>query len=127
MLKRSVHHGKWIKYDERDGSVKSEENYADGKLNGVSKFFYPGGVIIHRSINYKSGLLDGKSEFLVEGNKIGETNYKENKKHGDMMLFSKKGKLIYHVIYKDGLKLGMSLRKYPTNTFHQKIKNNYFA
>ena len=37
-----IHHGKWVKYDERDGSVKSEENYTDGKLNGVSKFYYQG-------------------------------------------------------------------------------------
>ena len=90
-LKRSVNHGKWIKYSEVDGSVKSEENYNEGKLNGVSKFYHPGGVIIHRSISYKDGLLDGKSEYFSRrGNKIGETNYKENKKHGDMMLYSKK-------------------------------------
>ena len=72
--------------------------------------------------------MDGKSEFFGrKGNKIGETNYKENKKHGDMMLFSKKGKLIYHVIYKEGVKTRDVIKKYPTNTFHQKIKNNYFA
>ena len=123
VLKRSVHHGKWVKYDEVDGSVKSEENYADGKLNGVSKFYHPGGVITHRSINYKNGLLDGKSEFFGrKGNKIGETNYKENKKHGDMMLFSKKGKLIYHVIYKEGVKARDVIKKVSYKYFSSKNK-----
>ena len=33
------------------------------------------------------------------------------KKHGDMKVFSKRGKLISHVIYKDGVKLKDVLKK----------------
>ena len=122
-LKRSVNHGKWVKYSEVDGSVKSEENYNEGKLSGVSKFYHPGGVIIHRSISYKEGLLDGKSEYFSRrGNKIGETNYKENKKHGDMMLYSKRGKLIYHVIYKEGVKTKDVIKKVSYKYFSSRNK-----
>ena len=43
-------------------------------------------LIRANGISYKDGLLDGKSEYFSRrGNKIGETNYKENKKHGDMI------------------------------------------
>ena len=35
------------------------------------------------------------------------------------MLFSKKGKLIYHVVYKKGVKTKDVIKKYLTNTFHQ--------
>ena len=67
--------------------------------------------------------MDGKSEFFGrKGNKIGETNYKENKKHGDMMLFSKKGKLIYHVIYKEGVKSRDVIKKVSYKYFSSKNK-----
>ena len=60
MVKKSVADGKWIKYSEYDQSIKSEENYYDGKLNGECSYYFPGGIIPNRIINYKNGLLDGK-------------------------------------------------------------------
>ncbi len=112
LVKKSVSHGQWIKYSEYDGSIKSIENYNNGKLNGVAKYFHPGGVITSREVSYKNGLLDGNYKaFNRKGNLISVAGYKNNKKHGDMKVFSKRGKLISHVIYKDGVKLKDVLKK----------------
>ena len=112
LVKKSVADGKWIKYSEYDESLKSEENYVDGKLNGTSIYYYPGGVISNREVNYKNGLLDGSyKNFSRKGKIISETNYKNNKKDGDVKLYSKRGKLISHLIYKNGLKIKDVLKK----------------
>ena len=34
-----------------------------------------------------------------------ETNYKNNRKHGDVKVYSKRGKLISHIVYKEGIKV----------------------
>lgn len=116
LVKKSVADGKWIKYSEYDESLKSEENYVNGKLNGTSIFYYPGGVINNRTINYKNGLLDGSyKNFGRKGNIISETNYKNNKKDGEVKLYSKRGKLISHLIYKNGLKVKDVLKKISYN------------
>ncbi len=105
IVRKSINDGKWIKYSEFDGSLKSEENFKDGKLNGVSNYFYPGGIIKSSIVNYKDGLLDGTyKSFGRKGNLTSETNYKDNKKHGDMKIYSKRGKLISHIVYKEGVK-----------------------
>ena len=84
----------------------------DGKLNGTSIYYYPGGIITNREVNYKNGLLDGSyKNFSRKGNIISETNYKNNKKDGEVKLFSKRGKLISHLIYKNGLKVKDVLKK----------------
>ena len=106
IVKKSVADGKWIKYSEYDQSIKSEENYCDGKLNGECSYYFPGGIIPNRIINYKNGLLDGKYQnFSRKGTIISESNYKNNQKHGDVKVYSKSGKLISHMVYKDGIKV----------------------
>jgi antitoxin component YwqK of YwqJK toxin-antitoxin module len=106
MIKKSVADGKWIKYSEYDQSIKSEENYVDGNLNGECSYYFPGGIIPNRIINYKDGLLNGKYQnFSRKGAIISELNYKNNQKHGDVKVYNKSGKLISHIVYKDGLKV----------------------
>ncbi len=105
IVKKSVNHGEWIKYSEYDESVKSIENYNDGKLNGKCKYYYPGGVIISKEVSYQEGLLNGTyKSYNRKGNIISEIGYKDNKKHGDMKIYNKRGKLISHVIYKNGVR-----------------------
>ena len=106
MVKKSVADGKWMKYSEYDQSIKSEENYSEGKLNGKCSYYFPGGIIPNRIVNYNNGLLEGNYQnFTRKGNIISETNYKNNRKHGDVKIYSKRGKLISHIVYKDGIKV----------------------
>ena len=106
MVKKSVADGKWIKYSEYDQSLKSVENYADGKLDGECTYYFPGGIVPNRIVNYKNGLLEGKYQnFSRKRAVISETNYKNNRKHGDVKVYSKRGKLISHIVYKEGVKV----------------------
>ena len=112
IIKKSVNHGKWVKYSEYDASVKSIENYDNGKLNGLSTYFHPGGVITSSIISYKDGLLNGYyKSYNRKGNLLSETNYKDNKKHGDMKVYNRRGKIVLHVIYKEGVKTKDILKK----------------
>lgn len=112
VIKKSVADGKWIKYSEYDQSIKSEENYAEGKLHGRCTYFYPGGIIANRIVNYKNGLMEGNYQnFNRKGGLISETNYKKNRKNGDVKIYSKPGKLISHFIYKDGLRIKDEIKK----------------
>ncbi len=112
IVKKSVNHGKWTKYSEYDGTVKSVENYDNGKLSGLSTYFYPGGVIQSSIVSYKEGLLNGcYKSFNRKGNLLSETNYKDNKKHGDMKVYNRRSKLVLHVIYKEGVKTKDILKK----------------
>ena len=70
---------------------KSEENYAEGKLHGRCTYFYPGGIIANRIVNYKNGLMEGNYQnFNRKGSLISETNYKKNRKNGDVKIYSKR-------------------------------------
>ena len=112
LIKKSVPDGKWIKYSEYDQSIKSFENYEDGELHGVSTFYYPGGVIANRIVNYKNGKLNGIYQYFSrKGNLISETSYKDNKKHGAVKMYSKRGKLISHLVYKNGVKIKDEINK----------------
>lgn len=112
IVKKSVNHGEWVKYSEIDESIVSIEKYSEGKLDGDSKYYFPGGVIENRIVAYKNGLLNGVyKSFDRKGNLTTETHYKDNKKHGDMKIYSRRGKLISHVTYKDGVKTKDVLKK----------------
>jgi len=112
IIRKSINNGKWTKYSDLDATIISEENYSNGDLNGTSKYYYPGGVINSRVVNYKDGLLDGMYQsFNRKGNLVSETNYKGNKKHGYMKIYNKRGKIISHLIYKDGVKIKDVIKK----------------
>ena len=111
-LFQSYKHGSFKSYDEKQGKLVSAGSYNKGMQNGLWKYFYPGGVISHRELNYKEGKLDGSSkEFSRKGELKSEINYKGNKKNGDMKVFSNRGKLILHVVYKKGVKVKDVLKK----------------
>ena len=109
---QSYKHGSFKSYDDSQGKLVSEGSYNKGKQNGLWKYYYPGGEIANRELNYKDGKLDGSSkEFSRRGELKSEINYKSNKKNGNMKVFSNKGKLILHVVYKDGVKVKDVLKK----------------
>jgi len=36
------------------------------------------------------------------GDRLSETNYKDNRTHGSMIIYGKRDKVIYHAVYKNG-------------------------
>jgi antitoxin component YwqK of YwqJK toxin-antitoxin module len=102
----SFKHGYWKSYSEKDGKLVSEGSYFRDRQSGTWKYYYPGGVIVAQEINYNTkGELHGPSiNNSIKGKTISEVNYKEGKKHGDFKVYDKKGNLIKHQIYKNGVK-----------------------
>ena len=49
-----------IKEYDASNNIVSEMNYNAGKLEGVTKTFYPGGKTVSAVKNYRNGILEGK-------------------------------------------------------------------
>jgi antitoxin component YwqK of YwqJK toxin-antitoxin module len=121
----------WTYYSEYDGSVRIRESYLDGKLEGVTRRYYPSGEISEEvewkqnvkdgpwkqyyengaprlSGTYKNGLLQGLYEvyFSNKAIKIRGT-YVENKSHGTWSFYNEKGEEIYSLEYINGVPADM--------------------
>lgn len=97
--------GNW-KYFYPDGTLMSEENYKNGKLEGEQLVYYPDGRVTEFSI-YKNGLLDGiASKYSSKGVLIEEVTYKEGKPNGLAKYFELNGDLKETGHYKDGKRIG---------------------
>lgn len=96
---------KWIYYFP-NGRILSEENYKDGKLNGVLKNFYPNGKTTLEA-EYKNGLKNGYSKIYTEdGILIEDLNYLNGKLEGQGKYYDLKGNLKEKGIYKNGKRFG---------------------
>ena len=108
------------------GKLKSEENYINGKKEGISKWFYESGKLdamlnfkngkreginkwynksgkLHKEFNYKNDKLDGISKLYYEsGGLKGEANYKNDKLDGIFKQYYKNGKLEAEANHHDG-------------------------
>ncbi len=112
---------------DKNGIVKSEWEYSDGKLNGMYSEYYDGrrkkyersyvdglldgpsryysgyGYLIRERI-YKKGILDGVTrEFYQTGQLKKGTTYVSGKKHGIAKEFYKKGTVKSEKIYDDDI------------------------
>ena len=66
----------------KNGQMDSEENYLEGKKEGLWTKWYANGKKLYVE-NYKDGVQDGNSTWWYKnGQKRYEYNYKEGKKHG---------------------------------------------
>ena len=66
----------WKFYD-KEGNLKREENYKNGKVNGPCKWYYKNGQLEMEN-NYKDDKLDGVERHYSEnGDLIKEIHYKE--------------------------------------------------
>lgn len=99
--------GKWLFYHENGKSIMSEENYANGKLNGVYKTFYPSGEPTEIT-HYKNGLLDGNyKKYSIKGLLYNDFNYENGKLNGMAIYYSRStGDLIKKGPFKDDLRVG---------------------
>lgn len=99
--------GKWLFYHPDGKSVMSEENYVNGKLEGVYKTFYPSGEPTEITY-YKNGLLDGNyKKYSIKGFLFQDFNYSKGKLNGMATYYSRKtGDLIKKGPFKDDLRVG---------------------
>ncbi|MFT7613510.1 MAG: antitoxin component YwqK of YwqJK toxin-antitoxin module [Parvicellaceae bacterium] len=95
--------GLWKSYSQIDGKITAEGPYKLGKKEGVWRHYYPGGVIVAYQNTFKNSQLNGKTtQFSRRGKPLSETSFKNNKKHGNMIIYGRGQKVIYHVVYKNG-------------------------
>jgi hypothetical protein len=81
-----------IEYYE-NGQIKSEHDFKDGKLNGVSVKYYPNGNIESRT-DYINDVMHGKSyKFYTNGEIAGVLQYFNGRIIGSNKYYDKKGKL----------------------------------
>jgi antitoxin component YwqK of YwqJK toxin-antitoxin module len=99
--------GKWLFYHEDGKSVMSEENYLNGKLEGVYKTYYPSGEPTEIAY-YKNGLLDGNyKKYSIKGFLYQDFNYSKGKLNGMATYYSRKtGDLIKKGPFKDDQRVG---------------------
>jgi len=125
--KQEVKHGEYKKVS-KDGKVREEGNYDEGKRDGTWKFYYPSGDLREVS-TYKSNMRDGPYEFYnnkkalqkkgqyVKNRMVGQWTfyypdgklkedkvYKDNKENGEAKEYYENGNVKASGIYKNGLK-----------------------
>lgn len=111
--------GKWIYYFVDSGKIFSEENYNNGKLDGVVRNYYPNGKVTEETY-YKNGVKNGTSKtYTDDGLPLEEVNYTNNKLNGEAKYFDLKGNLTEKGNYKDGKKTG----KWDFYINGEKVKN----
>ncbi|WP_428740531.1 toxin-antitoxin system YwqK family antitoxin [Tenacibaculum sp.] len=97
--------GKWTYYF-ADGKLFSEEEYVDGKLDGVLKNYYRNGNLTEET-NYKGGQKNGLSKIFTEsGILIEEVYYVDGKLEGEGKYYDLKGDLKEKGMYKNGKRDG---------------------
>ena len=77
-----MYEGQWKYYHKASKSIRANENYSKGKLEGVRSVFYPNGKIAEEMI-YKNNLKNGLYiRYTETGIIIEESNYKNDKFEG---------------------------------------------
>lgn len=72
----------WTYYSEFDGTVRIRESYRDGKLDGVSRSYYPNGEI-SEEVEWKQGVKEGAwNQYYENGAPRLSGHYKNNLMHG---------------------------------------------
>ena len=99
----SYKEGLWISFSQIDGAKVASGSYKMGVKEGKWMHYYPGGIIVAYENEFKNGNLNGKTtQYSRRGKKLSETSYKSNKRHGPMIIYGKRNKVIYHAVYKNG-------------------------
>ena len=99
--------GKWLFYHPDGKSVMSEENYVNGRLEGVYQTFYISGEPTEVTY-YKNGLLHGNyKKYSIKGFLYQDFNYSRGKLNGMAIYYSRKtGELVKKGPFKDDLRVG---------------------
>lgn len=92
----------WIFYSEFTDVKIREENYRDGVLNGLSRFYYPNGEPYELK-NYINGVQEGSWEKYNETGVLRlKGNYQAGEKNGKIFLYGDNGKVVTKGLYTNG-------------------------
>ncbi len=107
----------------RDGYLYSEVTLKNGKKNGLSVRYYPGGGI-NMQLFYKDGIkIDTSKWFYTNGKIYRETPYRQGKIHGIQKKYHKDGSVLAEIPYAFGKRIpglkefsqyGNEVTKYPS-------------
>jgi antitoxin component YwqK of YwqJK toxin-antitoxin module len=90
-------------YRDYKGKVYAEETWKAGKLDGLTKLFYPNGTL-QAELQYKADLLDGLAkEYFPTGELSTEVNYTAGKRDGTTTVYDETGKKICIEEYRGGV------------------------
>jgi antitoxin component YwqK of YwqJK toxin-antitoxin module len=91
--------GKWIFHV---GDVKKVVQYADGRQNGWSRYYYADGTLFYEG-KFIDGLPNGEHKWYWSNGKLKETGtYSMGLKNGNWKKFDKEGNIIISIIYQRG-------------------------
>ena len=77
----------WTYFSEYDGSVRIRESYRDGKLDGISRSYYPGGKV-SEEVEWKQGVKEGSwKQYYENGVTRLSGKYKNNLLNGDYEVY----------------------------------------
>lgn len=94
--------GKWIYFHIDGKTIMSEENYVNGKLEGIRKVYYKSGKPSDE-MNYKNGVLEGKLfKYAENGQVISEEIYVNDSKHGKAIYRNASGVIVEEVDFDNG-------------------------
>jgi len=98
--------GCWIGYSAIDSLHVDEINYKNGRMEGISKGYYPNGNL-RFSAFYRNGLFDGEFIKFSSGGKLMEKGrYKKGHMEGEWYTSDAAGLPISKGMYKKGIKQG---------------------
>lgn len=93
--------------DVENKTKEYEESWKDGQLNGVTKRYSKDGVLEHET-NYDKGLRNGyEREYFADGSLQSEMFFIYDAKHGTTKFFRSPGKLLYEMTHKYGVPDGV--------------------
>lgn len=85
-LVNKQYEGEWKYYHENSTEIMTLEIYANGKLNGLRKVFYPSGKIAEEA-NYKNGKKEGSYKKYAENGIILEETVYKNDEYDGLAIF----------------------------------------
>ncbi len=96
-------HGKIESYHIKTKTIQKEENYKEGKKEGIHKEWYFNGKIAYEG-NWKEGKIDGiKKDWYQNGQLMTLFLYKEGKPNGIQKFWGENGNLWNKCIYQNGI------------------------
>ncbi|WP_245945943.1 toxin-antitoxin system YwqK family antitoxin [Flavobacterium magnum] len=101
-----LNEGEWKYYQEESKDLMTQEFYTNGKLNGVRKVFFPGGIIAEET-TYKDGVRNGSyKKYTEKGAVLEESNFKNGGYDGMAIFRDGGGAIISKGPFVNGQKKG---------------------
>lgn len=99
--KDGLRHGAWVNYNLENEEPLLEQNYAEGKPEGLWRTWFKNGQL-RQEISFKDGVRDGAAkEWTSSGQPRVEANFREGKQHGVTTVWRRGGEVLKQV-YEDG-------------------------